>query len=310
MTDKIIITAALTGAIHTPTMSPHLPITVEEIADEAIRACEAGASIVHVHVRDPANGRPSSDVELFRRVLSSIKQRSDVIVNVTTGGGLGMSASERIKAIPALKPEMASLNMGSINFGLFPALKRFKDWKYPWEVEYLEGTRDFVFRNTFADIAYFCETMYRDLVKPELECYDVGHLYNLRQLVEEGKIRTPVHLQFVLGIVGGIGASLEDLVHMKQTADRVIGSSNYTFSVCAAGKMQFPMCVASAILGGHVRVGLEDNLYLGKGVLAKSNGELVSKVRNLVYDITGREPASPDEARRTLGLKGKAKTNF
>ncbi|MHB8700093.1 MAG: beta-keto acid cleavage family enzyme [Nitrososphaerales archaeon] len=305
-----MLTAALTGSIHTPTMSPHLPITPEQIADEAVRAYEAGASIVHVHVRNPSNGQPVSDIELFRKVLSSIKEKSDVIVNITTGGGLGMSAEDRIKTISNLKPEMASLNMGSMNFGLFPALKRFNEWKFPWEPQYLEGTRDLVFRNTFADIAYFCKTMYENDVKPELECYDVGHIYNLRQLIDDGKIRTPVHLQFVLGITGGIGASLEELIHMRQTADRVIGQSNYTFSVCAAGRMQFSLCVASSVIGGHVRVGLEDNLYLGKGVLAKSNGELVAKIRSLVYDITGREVASVAETRNLLGLKGKSKTNF
>ena len=310
MPDRVIITAAITGAIHTPTMSHYLPITPEQIADEAVKACENGASIVHIHVRNPKDGSPISDNTLFRLVLSSVKKRCNVVVNITTGGGLGMTAAERIKPIPDLRPEMASLNMGSINFGLFPALSKFSTWKYSWEEGYLDRTRDFVFKNTFADIGFFCETMYEHGVKPELECYDVGHIYNLKQLIEDGKIRTPVYIQFVLGITGGIGASLEDLVHIKQTADRVIGSSNYAFSVCAAGKMQYPLCVASSILGGHVRVGLEDNLYLKKGVLAKSNAEQVAKIKELVYEITGREPTTPDEARKILGLKGSSHTNF
>lgn len=310
MPEKVIITAAITGAIHTPTMSEYLPITPEQISDEAVKAWEKGASIVHIHVRDPKDGSPVSDNSLFRQVLSSVKKRCDVVINITTGGGLGMSAAERIKPIPDLKPEMASLNMGSINFGLFPALAKFEEWKYPWEKEYLGRTRDFVFKNTFSDIGIFCQTMYEHGVKPELECYDVGHIYNLKQLIEDGKIRIPVYIQFVLGITGGIGASLEDLVHMKQTADCVIGAPNYLFSVCAAGKMQYPLCVASSVLGGHVRVGLEDNLYLKKGVLAKSNAEQVAKIKELVYEISGRESTTPDETRKILGLKASSNTNF
>lgn len=310
MPEKVIITAAITGSIHTPTMSEYLPIAPEQIADEAVRACENGASIVHIHVRDSNDGRPVSDNSLFRKVLTTVKKQCDVVVNITTGGGLGMTAKERIRPIPDLRPEMASLNMGSINFGLYPALAKFDKWKYSWETNYLDGTRDFVFKNTFADIGFFCQTMYEHGVKPELECYDVGHIYNLKQLIEDGKIRMPVYLQFVLGITGGVGASLEELVHMKQTADRVIGSSNYAFSVCAAGKMQYPLCVASSVLGGHARVGLEDNLYLKKGVLAKSNAEQVAKIKDLVYEITGRESTTPDETRSILGLKGSSNTNF
>ena len=300
----------MTGAIHTPTMSRYLPITTQQIADEAVRAAEAGASIVHIHVRDQNTGQPISNVNLFREALASIKARSDVVVNVTTGGSILMTPQERIKTIPELKPEMASLNMGSMNFGLFPMLKRYKEWKYDWEPKFLEGTRDVIFSNTFLNIGYFCKALYENEVKPELECYDVGHIYNLRQLISEGEIRTPVHIQFVLGITGGIGATLEDLVHMKQTADRVLGETKYTYSVCAAGRMQFPLCVASATLGGHVRVGLEDNLYIGKGTLAKSNSEQVSKIKTLVYEITGRETATFEETRSMLGLKGKSKTNF
>jgi uncharacterized protein (DUF849 family) len=326
LAEKVIITAALTGSIHTPSMSPYLPITPKQIADDAVRAAEAGAAIVHVHVRNPTTGQPDSDPALFREVLSSIKERSDVVVNITTGGGLGMSAAERIRTIPLFKPEMASLNMGSMNFGLYPMLNKRKkkkkeeeegeennnnsDFKFDWEPKYLESTRDIVFKNTFADAAYFCKTMYENGVKPEHECYDVGHIYNLRQLISDGMVRTPVHLQFVQGVLGGIGASPEDTLFMKATADRLIGEENYTYSVCVAGKMEFPICVLSATLGGHVRVGLEDNLYVGKGELAKSNSELVAKIRELVYDATGREAATPEKARQVLGLKGKDKTNF
>jgi uncharacterized protein (DUF849 family) len=303
--DKVIITAAITGSIHTPTMTPYLPITPKQIADEAVKAAEAGAAIVHIHVRDPGNGRPTSNLDIFREVLSDIKCRSDVIICVTTGGGFGMTAEERIKAIPMFKPEMASFNMGSMNFALYPYAARVKEWKYSWEKPYLEMTRDWVFKNTFADLEYFCRVMYENGVKPELECYDVSHLYNAYQLLNDGVLKPPFHIQFVMGILGGIGATVEDLIHMKRTADRLFGDGKYTWSACAAGRYEFPICITAAIMGGHVRVGLEDNLYLRKGVLAKSNAELVEKMKMLIYEVTGREPATPNEARKILGLKGK-----
>jgi uncharacterized protein (DUF849 family) len=309
--DKLIITAAITGSIHTPSMSPFLPLTPEQIADESVRAAEAGAAIVHLHVRDPLTGQPSSDMNLFGEVLRSIKKRSDVVVNITTGGAVTMTPDERVRAVPSFKPEMASLNMGSMNFGLYPMTKRKSThWEFDWETKYLEGTRDAVFKNTFADTAFFCKTMYENGTKPELECYDVGHIYNVKQHIEDGSIKPPIHIQFVLGVLGGIGATPEDLLHMKATADRLIGQSNYTYSVCAAGRMEFALCMLSSILGGHLRVGLEDNLYLSRGVLAKSNAELVTKAKQLASDITGREPATPEDARQILGLKGKAKTSF
>jgi uncharacterized protein (DUF849 family) len=311
MADKIIITAAVTGSIHTPTMSPYLPVTPMQIADEAVKAAEAGAAIVHLHVRDPETGKPSSDHDLFGQVLKSIKQRSDVIVNITTGGAVTMTPQERISIVPVFKPEMNSLNMGSMNFGLFPMARRKNpDWKFEWESRYLEGTKDVVFKNTFSDVAFFCKTMYENEVVPELECYDVGHLYNLKQLIDDGMIKTPAHIQFVMGVLGGIGATPEDFIHMKATADKLIGPDRFTYSVCAAGRMQFSLCILSAVLGGHVRVGLEDNLYISKGVLAKSNSEQVEKIKSLVNDVTGREAATPEETRQLLGLKGKSKTNF
>jgi len=305
LSDNVIITAAITGAVHTPTMSPYLPLTPQQIADEAVKAAEAGAAMVHVHVREPETGRPTSDLELFREVLSIIRERSDVIVNTTTGGGFGMTLQERLAVVPRFKPEVASFNMGSMNFALYPYLEKVKEWKYEWEEPYIEFTRDYIFKNTFADLKRFCATMYENGTKPELECYDVGHVYNAHRLIQEGDLKPPIHVQFVLGIIGGIGASVEDLVGMKHTADGLIGPSNYTWSVAAAGRFQLGSCVTAARLGGHVRVGLEDNLYISKGVLAKSNAEQVTKVRQLVYDVTGRGCATPSEVRAALGLKGK-----
>ncbi len=308
--DKIILTAAVTGAIHTPTMSPYLPITPEQIADDAVQAAVAGAAIVHIHVRDPETGKPTPDLELYRKVLTSIKNRSDVIINTTTGGGFGMSPQERLKVVPTFKPELASFNMGSMNFGTYPLLQKYKTWKFDWEKQHVESTKDYIFRNTFASMEVFCKTMNENDTKPELECYDVGHIYNAHKLISDGLLRTPVHMQFVLGILGGIGASVEDLLSMKQTADRVIGSENYTWSVAGPGRFQFGCCITGARLGGHARVGLEDNIYLRKGVLAKSSGEQVTRMKELVSEITGREHATPDEARSMLGLKGKDKVGY
>ena len=306
----MVITTAITGSIHTPTMSPHLPVTPEQIADEAVMAAEAGAAIVHIHVRNPTDGKPSTGLSLYREVLQSVKSRSDVVVNITTGAALGATLEQRVLVVPTFRPELASFNMGSMNFALYHVSARIKEWKYDWEKSYLDSTRDFVFRNTFADMEFICKTMYEHGTKPELECYDVGHIYNAKRLISDGVLKTPIHMQFVMGITGGIGTRTEDLLHMQHTADEVIGRSNYTWSVAAAGRFQFPLCVSAAIIGGHVRVGLEDNLYLSKGVLAKSNAELVSKIRRLVLDVTGREAATPDEARNILGLKGKESVSF
>jgi uncharacterized protein (DUF849 family) len=310
LSGKIIITAAITGAVHTPSMSPYLPITPEQIADEAVRAAEAGAAMVHIHVRDPSDGRPKSDLGLFRQVLSEVRRRSDVVVNTTTGGGFGMTTQERLAVVPEFKPEVASFNMGSMNFGLYPYLSKPRDWKYSWEEPYIRGTKDYIFRNTFADMETFCKTMAENGTKPELECYDVSHIYNAQRLLMEGKLKGPVHMQFVLGITGGIGASLEDLVVMKQTADRLLGPGMYTWSVAAAGRHQFGSCIAASRLGGHARVGLEDNLYMEKGVYARSNAEQVAKIRTMVRETTGREAATPDEVRKELNLKGISAVNF
>lgn len=309
--EKIIITAAITGAIHTPTMSPYLPITPKQISEEAIKAAEAGAAIVHIHVREPKDGRPTTNVNLFHEVASKVKKKSDAIICLTTGGGLGIPKEDRIRVVPTLKPEMASLNMGSINFALYPLLKQFKSFKYPWEKEYLLMTKDLIFRNTFEDIEYFCKIMEKNKTKPELECYDIGHLFNAAQLVRDRILKPPLYIQFVMGILGGIGADIEQLIHMKKTADRLFGEKNYYWSVVGAGKQEFPLCITAAAMGSHgVRVGLEDNLYLRRGQLAKSNAELVEKTVKLVYEITGREPATPNDVRKLLGLKGKDKVNF
>jgi uncharacterized protein (DUF849 family) len=310
---KIIITCAITGSVHSPTMSPYLPITPDQIADEAIKAAEAGAAIVHIHVRDPTDGRPSSDLNLYRQVLTKIKEKSDVVVCVTTGGGMGMTAEERVAVVPEFEPEMCSLNMGSMNFALYHLLKVIPEnmWKYPWEKLYAEISEDFVFKNTFKDVKVFVQTMYKYGTKPECECYDVSHIWNTYYLMQEGVIKAPVHIQFVLGIRGGIGATPESLIYMKQVADSLFGPGNYTWSVAAAGRWQFPLCTLAAMMGGHVRVGLEDNLFLKKGVLAKSNAELVEKMVRIIEDVVGwREVATPDDARRILGLKGKNAVKF
>ena len=310
LSGKVIITAAVTGAVHTPTMSPYLPITPEQIADEAVKSAEAGAAIVHIHVRDPSNGKPTSDLELFRGVLPEIKRRSNVVVNTTTGGGFGMTAQERLAVVPEFRPEMASFNMGSMNFGLYPYLSKARSWKFAWEEPYIRATKDYIFKNTFADMEVFCRTMREHGTKPELECYDVSHIYNAARLLSEETLEGPVHMQFVLGITGGIGASVEDLLMMKQTADRLLGADRYTWSVAAAGRHQFGSCLAAAGLGGHTRVGLEDNLYMSKGVYARTNAEQVSKIRTMVQETTGREAASPDEVRTALGLKGIGAVRF
>lgn len=309
MEDKLIITCAVTGAIHTPSMSPYLPITPDQIIEEAVRAAEAGAAVVHIHARDPEDGRPTTDVEVFKYICKGIKERSDVVICVTTGGGLGMTVEDRIKVVPALKPEMASFNMGSMNFALHHLLKKYEEFKYEWERGYLEMSRDFIFKNTFKDLEVIAETFYENQTKPELECYDVGHLYNAAFLLNTGVLKQPLHMQFVHGILGGIGTAIEDVIHMKHTADRLFGAGSYTWSVIGAGRYQFKLCTLAILMGGHVRVGLEDNLYLEKGRLARSNAEQVEKIVRIAKEL-GREPATPDEARKILGLKGRDKVNF
>jgi uncharacterized protein (DUF849 family) len=300
---KVVITCAVTGSIHTPTMSPYLPLTPDEVARDAIAASEAGAAILHLHARDPKDGRPTPDPNVFMQFLPRIKQASNAVVNITTGGGHGMTLEERLAAPLRAKPEMCSLNMGSMNFGLYPMLDRYKDWKYEWERQHLEMTRDFIFRNTFKDI----ERILKDLgegcgTRFEFECYDVGHLYNLAHFLDRGLIKPPLFVQTIFGILGGIGADPENLMHMKRIADKLFGDS-YAWSILAAGRHQMPLITMGAIMGGNVRVGLEDSLWLGRGQLAKSNAEQVSRIRAIVENLS-LEIATPDEARELLHLKG------
>ena len=307
--DKVIITCAVTGSIHTPSMSAALPVTPEQIADQATHAAEAGAAILHLHARDPEDGRPTPDPDVFRQFLPRIRAATDAVVNVTTGGGHNMSVAERTAAGRELAPEMCSLNMGSMNFGLFPAAERFETWKHAWEPEYLEGTRDFIFKNTFADI----ETILTDLgaangTRFEFECYDIGHIHTLGHFLERGLVKPPLFVQFVLGVLGGIGAGAENLLHMKRTADAVLGDA-YRFSVLAAGRHQLRLVTLGAVLGGHVRVGLEDSLYIAKGEMAQSNAQQVAKIRRILEELS-LEPAAPAEAREMLQLKGADRVDF
>ncbi|WP_417842867.1 3-keto-5-aminohexanoate cleavage protein [Thalassospira sp.] len=309
MADKVIITCAITGSVHTPSMSPHLPITPDEIADQAIAAANAGAAILHLHARDPNTGFPAPNPDLFMQFLPRIKDATNAVINISTGGGMTMTVEQRIQAAQQAAPEMASLNLGTMNFGLFPALNRKTEWQHAWEPEFLESSRDFVFKNTFSDI----EIMLAQLggangTRFEFECYDVGHLYTLAHYVDRGLVKGPIFLQFVLGILGGIGADPENLIHMKATADRLFGDQ-YRFSVLGAGRHQIPFATMSASMGGHVRVGLEDNLYIRKGQLAQNNAEQVSKIRDILTGLN-LEIATPDQARAMLGLKGADNVSF
>jgi uncharacterized protein (DUF849 family) len=305
---KVIITCAVTGAIHTPTMSPHLPITPEEIADAAIGAAEAGAAIVHLHARNPQTGQPDQSPEAFAPFLQVIKQRSDAVINITTGGAPTMLVEERVKPAAHFKPEVASLNMGTMNFGLYPMLARFKEFKFDWEKPYLEGSRDRIFRNTFADIEYILTTCSENGTRFEIECYDIGHLYTLAHFVERGVIKPPLFVQSVFGLLGGIGPHPEDVAHMKRTADRLFGDQ-YRWSVLGAGRNQLPIAAMAAAMGGNVRVGLEDSLWIGPGKLAESNAQQVRLARQIIEGL-GLEIASPDEARDILDLKGGDRVNF
>lgn len=304
---KVIFTAALTGNIHTPSMSPYLPVTPEQLIDEAIRCEEAGAAVVHIHARTPEDGRPTTDVELYRKILKGIKDRSRVVVSPTTGGTAAMTPEQRIAVVRELKPEMATFNAGSFNFALYPVVEKIEVFKHDWEKHFLESTEGFIFANTFTSLKVFCRTMNEVNTKPELEVYDVGQLTNLAQIIREGYLKPPLYLQFVLGILGGIPAGIDNLLFLTNTARGLFGT--FEFSVCAAGRHQFPMGVINLLQGGHMRVGLEDNLYLEKGVLAKSSAEQVEKAVRIAREL-GLEPASPDEARRILGLKGQDKVDY
>ena len=299
---KVIITCAVTGSIHTPSMSPHLPITPDEIAAAAIGAAQAGAAIVHLHARNPKDGSPTQDPAMFMQFLPKIKAASDVVVNLTTGGAPTMSVEDRLQPALQLKPEVASLNMGSMNFGLYEMLGRYKEFKYDWEKPYLAGSDERIFKNSFKDIAYILESCSNNDTRFEIECYDIGHLYTAAHFLDRGLVKPPLFIQSVFGIRGGIGPHPEDVLHMKRTADRLFGDA-YLWSVLGAGSNQMFIAAQSAVMGGNVRVGLEDSLWLGRGTLAKSNAEQVTKVRRILEEI-GLQVATPDDARKMLKLKG------
>ncbi|MCF8471239.1 3-keto-5-aminohexanoate cleavage protein [Sphingorhabdus sp.] len=306
---KIIITCAVTGGAHTPTMSSALPCTPAEIAEQSISAAEAGAAILHLHARMPEDGKPTGDPEVYNQFLPVIKQRTDAIVNITTGGSATMPLVERLRAAVRFKPEMCSLNMGTINFAMFPAAKRISSWKHEWEKDYILGSDDFIFRNTFRDIATILETMGEAGTRFEHECYDVGHLYNLAYFVDSGAVKPPFFIQMIFGILGGIGPDLENLMFMKSTADRLFGKDSFQWSVLAAGKHQMPFLTQAALMGGHVRVGLEDSLFIERGQLAVSNAQQVEKIVRIIREM-GHEPANPAEARAMLNLKGGDRVEF
>lgn len=306
---KVIVTCAVTGGVHTPTMSDALPITPDEIAQQSIEAAEAGASIIHLHARDPETGAPTPDPDVFMQFLPRIKQSTDAVINITTGGGLGMTVEERLAGPLKAEPEMTSLNMGSMNFALHPLANKYTEWKHPWEKQFLEASEDFVFRNTFRDIAYILKHLGEGCgTRFEHECYDIGHLYNLAHFVDAGLVKPPFLIQSIFGILGGIGAEFENVLFMKQTADRLFGD-DYVWSVLAAGRFQMPFITQAAMMGGNVRVGLEDSLFIEKGKLAKSNAEQVTKIRTILEQL-GLGIATPKEAREVLQLKGGDRVNF
>jgi uncharacterized protein (DUF849 family) len=306
---KIIISCAVTGAIHTPSMSPHLPITPEEVAASSIAAAEAGAAIIHLHARDPKTGAPTPDPAVFMQFLPRIKQTTDAVVNITTGGGLGMTVEERLAAPLQASPEMCSLNMGSMNFNITHAGDRVKEWKHPWEQKYLAGTDDYIFRNTFRDIRKIVELMGKGHgTRFEFECYDIGHLYNLAYMLDQKVVEPPLFVQSIFGILGGVGADPQNLMFMRETANRLFGNQ-YVWSVLAAGRHQMAFTTMAGILGGNVRVGLEDSLYIAKGKLAESNAAQVAKIRRILEDLS-YEIASPKEAREMLALKGGDRVKF
>ena len=306
---KVIISCAITGAMHTPTMSPWLPITPAQIAEQSIAAAKAGAAIIHLHARQPADGAPTGSPDVYRQFLPQIHAQTDSVINLTTGGSPTMSVADRLAAAVQFRPEMCSLNMGSMNFAIFPAANRIKEWKYDWEEAYVRNSDDFIFRNTFRDIAYILETMSDAGTKFEHECYDVGHLYNLAHFVDRGLVQAPFFVQLIFGILGGIGPDFDNLMFMKRTADRLFGPSNFQWSVLAAGKHQMPFVTNAALMGGNVRVGLEDSIFLERGKLAESNAQQVAKISRILAEL-GHEAATPAEARAMLGLKGKANVRY
>lgn len=306
---KVIISCAVTGSAHVPSMSDALPLTPEDIAAQSIEAAEAGAAILHLHARVPQDGRPTGDPDVYARFLPVIKQATDAVINVTTGGAVTMTVQERLAAAARFKPELCSLNMGSINFAFFPAAGRIKSWKHDWEEDYVRNSDDYIFRNTFRDIAYILETMSDAGTRFEHECYDVGHLYNLAHFLDRGLVKPGFFVQMVFGILGGIGPDLENLMVMKQTCDRLFGKDSYQWSVLAAGRHQMPFLTQAALMGGHVRVGLEDSLFIERGVLAASNAQQVEKIKRILGEM-GHDAATPAEARAMLGLKGGDRVEF
>jgi uncharacterized protein (DUF849 family) len=306
---KVIVTCAVTGAVHVPSQSPYLPLTPDQIAENAIGAAEAGAAILHLHARDPENGRPTPDPDMFVPFLAEIKERTEAVVNITTGGGQGMTLEERTAAARRFSPEMCSLNMGSMNFGRFPIANRIMEFQYDWEAADLEASRDYIFRNTYKDIEWVLkEVGEAHGTRFEFECYDVGHLYNLAYFLDQGLVKPPIFVQTIFGILGGIGTDPEDLLHMKRTADRLFGD-DYIWSILGAGRHQFNLVTMGAIMGGNVRVGLEDNVYLGKGELAKSNADQVAKIGRILTELS-LGVATPEDARSMLGLKGVHQVGF
>jgi uncharacterized protein (DUF849 family) len=307
MENKVIITAAVTGSIHTPSMSEYLPITSQEIADDAIRAHEAGAAVCHIHARIPEPGEPSPALEIYEEIITRVKNKCNVVQCITTGGKLGTTPQQRLHPVSKFKPELASFNAGSINFAIFHSLDKFKSFKFDWEEKYLAMTEDHIFPNTFFSMKEFAKIFAENNTSPEFEVYDAAMINNIAFLIEKGYVKKPVYIQFVMGILGGITATAENLIFLVEYAKKLIG--NFVFSVAAAGRAQFPLCTHSFLIGGNARVGLEDNLYLKKGVLAKSSAEQVEKMVRIIREF-GFEPATPDEARKILGLKGKDKTSF
>jgi len=308
--EKVIITCAVTGSVHTPTMSPYLALTPEQIATQAIEAAEAGAAILHLHARDPRDGRPTADPRVFDQFVPRIKASTDAVINITTGGSTRMTLEERLAYPLQAKPEMCSLNMGSMNFSVHPLARKYGQWQHDWEKPYVEGMEDLIFRNTFHDIKHILQVLGKECgTRFEFECYDLGHLYSLAHFVDEGLVEGPLFIQGVLGILGGLGADPENLVTLKSTADRLFGRGGYRFSVLGAGRHQMPLLTMGAVLGGSVRVGLEDSLYLGKGQLARNCAEQVRKIRRILDELS-LEVATPEEARAMLGLKGQAAVAF
>ena len=307
---KVIITCAITGSAHVPSMSRYLPLTPDDIAAQAIEAAEAGAAILHLHARDPRDGRPTSAPEVFDQFVPRIAQATDAVINITTGGSVHMSLEERLAYALQIKPELCSLNMGSMNFSLHPLARKITDYRFEWEKPYLEAFEDTIFRNTFKDIKNIMLKLGEECgTRFEFECYDIGHLYSLAFFVEEGLIKPPLFIQSIYGVLGGMGPDPENLSMMRTTADRLFGRANYQFSVLGAGRHQMPLAAVSAVMGGNVRVGLEDSVYLGKGELAVSNADQVRKVRRILDELS-LEVATPDEARTILNLKGRAAVNL